>query len=47
MTDERSDAVSRRAALKRLGAVASGAYFAGVFRNESADIIVGARAVHR
>ena len=42
MKDElNADGISRRAALKRLGAVASGAYFAGAFQIESADIIVG------
>ena len=46
MTDElNSEGISRRDALKRLGAVASVAYFAGAFQNESADIIVGGKPV--
>src|SRR6186713_2351908 len=46
MTDDlNSDGISRRAALKQLGAVASGAVFAGAFRSESADIIVGGKPV--
>ena len=46
MTDElHSDGISRRVALKRLGAVASGAYFAGAFQGESTDIIVGGKPV--
>jgi alpha-glucosidase len=46
MTDKlNSEAISRRGALKRLSAVASGAYFAGAFRGASADIIVGGKPV--
>src|SRR6185503_19994341 len=47
MTDElnRTEDISRRVALQRLGPVGSGAYLAGAFRSETADIIVGGKPV--
>lgn len=46
MTDaQNAEFISRRDALKQLGVVASGAYFAGAFHSETAEIIVGGRPV--
>lgn len=43
--DQTSDAISRRDAIKQLGAVAAGAYFAGSFVGEPAAIIVNGKPV--